>query len=52
MPGGDSITAANHLYNVAKPDGLTIGGVSKALPFVQLLKVGGMKFDLAKFAWT
>lgn len=51
MPGGDSITAANYLYNVVKPDGLTIGGMSKALPFVQLLKVGGMKFDLAKFAW-
>ncbi|MFB3883779.1 MAG: Bug family tripartite tricarboxylate transporter substrate binding protein [Thermodesulfobacteriota bacterium] len=51
MPGGDSITATNHLYNVAKPDGLTIGGVSKTLPFVQLLKVGGMKFDLTKFAW-
>jgi tripartite-type tricarboxylate transporter receptor subunit TctC len=51
MPGGDSITAANHLYNVAKPDGLTIGGVSKTLPFVQLLKVGGIKFDLNRFAW-
>src|SRR6184192_1237108 len=25
MPGGNSIIAANHMYNVAKPDGLTIG---------------------------
>src|SRR6184192_1705281 len=25
MPGGNSIIAANHMYNVARPDGLTIG---------------------------
>src|SRR2546426_2503930 len=25
MPGAGSLTAANHIYNVAKPDGLTIG---------------------------
>ena len=25
MPGAGSIIAANHVYNVAKPDGLTVG---------------------------
>ena len=25
MPGAGSMTAANYVYNVAKPDGLTIG---------------------------
>ena len=25
MPGGNSMIAANQLYNLAKPDGLTIG---------------------------
>lgn len=25
MPGANSIISANHLYSVAKPDGLTIG---------------------------
>ena len=26
VPGAASLIAANHVYNVAKPDGLTIGG--------------------------
>jgi tripartite-type tricarboxylate transporter receptor subunit TctC len=51
MPGGDSIIAANQLYRAAKPDGLTIGGLSKSLPFAQLLKVEGMRFDIMKFPW-
>lgn len=51
MPGGGSIIAANHLYSVSKPDGLTIGLVNKSLSFTQLLKVEGVKFDLNKFSW-
>lgn len=51
MPGADSMIAANYLYNVAKPDGLTIGAFNRGLVFAQLLKGEGVKFDLTKFAW-
>src|SRR5919108_6304490 len=51
MPGANSIIAANHVYAVAKPDGLTIGTFNRNLPIAQLTKVDGVKFDMAKFAW-
>ena len=51
MPGAQSMIAANYLYNIAKPDGLTIGTFDRGLPFAQLLKMDGVKFDLPKFAW-
>lgn len=51
MPGANSIIGANHLYSVAKPDGLTIGTFNNALTTAQLTKVEGVKFDLTKFAW-
>jgi tripartite-type tricarboxylate transporter receptor subunit TctC len=52
MPGANSIIAANHVYAVAKPDGLTIGTFNRNLPIAQLTKVEGVKFDMAKFAWV
>src|ERR671935_459976 len=51
MPGGNSIIAANQVYNVAKPDGLTIGTFNRNLPIAQLTRVAGVKFDITKFAW-
>src|SRR3954471_12692288 len=51
MPGGNSIIAANHMYNVAKPDGLTIGTFNRNLPIAQLTHVEGVKYDMTKFAW-
>ena len=51
MPGGNSIIAANHVYNVAKPDGLTIGTFNRNLPIAQLTKVQGVKYDMTKFQW-
>src|SRR5262245_26578498 len=51
MPGGNSIIAANHMYNVAKPDGLTIGTFNRNLPIAQLTRVSGVKFDMMQFAW-
>src|SRR5687768_5291612 len=51
MPGANSIIAANHIYNVAKPDGLTIGTFNRNLPIAQLTKVAGVKFDITKFQW-
>jgi tripartite-type tricarboxylate transporter receptor subunit TctC len=51
MPGANSIIGANHVYNVAKPDGLTIGTFNRNLPLAQLTRVEGVKFDITKFAW-
>ena len=51
MPGAQSMIAANYLYNIARPDGLTIGTFDRGLPFAQLLKMSGVKYDLAKFVW-
>jgi len=51
MPGANSIIAANHVYNVAKPDGLTIATFNRNLPIAQLTGVPGVKFDMTKFAW-
>ncbi len=51
MPGGGSIIAANYVYGVAKPDGLTIGSINPALYFNQLAGRQEVKFDWAKFNW-
>jgi tripartite-type tricarboxylate transporter receptor subunit TctC len=52
MGGASSIIAANHIYNAAKPDGLTIGTLNRAIPFAQLIKLEGVKFDVTKYAWV
>jgi tripartite-type tricarboxylate transporter receptor subunit TctC len=51
MPGAASLIAANHVYNVAKPDGLTIGAIYPALYFDQLIKKPEAKYDWAKWQW-
>ena len=51
MPGANSIIAANHVYNVVKPDGLTVATFNRNLPIAQLTGVQGVKFDMTKFAW-
>jgi len=51
MPGGGSMIAANYVYGVAKPDGLTIASINPALYFNQLAKRNEVRFDWAKFNW-
>ncbi|HXG52915.1 MAG TPA: tripartite tricarboxylate transporter substrate-binding protein [candidate division Zixibacteria bacterium] len=51
MPGAGGIVAANYLYNIARPDGLTIGAFNPALYFDQLIKRDEVKFDWGKFTW-
>ena len=51
MPGGGSITAANYVYSIAKPDGLTLGAVTAPIYFAQLLGRKEVQFDWAKFTW-
>ncbi len=51
MPGAASMIAANHLTNVTKPDGLTIGAIFPALYFDQVIGRSEVKFDWSKFIW-
>jgi tripartite-type tricarboxylate transporter receptor subunit TctC len=51
MPGASGMIGANHVYNIAKPDGLTIGAINRVTSSAQLLKVEGVKFDMLKFSW-
>ena len=52
MPGAGSMIAANHLYSVAAPDGLTIGAIFPALYFDQIVGRKEVKYDWAKFVWV
>src|SRR4026208_2206722 len=51
MPGVASMVAANYIYEVAKPDGLTIGSIQPALYFDQLVGRKEVQFDWKKFTW-
>jgi tripartite-type tricarboxylate transporter receptor subunit TctC len=51
MPGAGSVIAANYVYNLAKPDGLTLGAILPAIYFDQLVKRQEVQFDWAKFTW-
>ena len=51
MPGAGSKIAANHLYNLAKPDGLTLAMFNPSLYIEQLIGQKEVKFDWNKFAW-
>lgn len=51
MPGAAHIIGANYVYNIAKPDGLTIGAFQPGIAFGQLFKAEGVKFDIRKYSW-
>jgi tripartite-type tricarboxylate transporter receptor subunit TctC len=51
MPGGGGLVGANYLYNVAKPDGLTILAVSRANYLDQMVGRPEVKADFRKFNW-
>jgi tripartite-type tricarboxylate transporter receptor subunit TctC len=51
MAGASSMIAVNHLYAVAKPDGLTLGFIAAALYFDQLIGRKEAQFDWSKFNW-
>jgi len=51
MPAAGSLVAANYLYNVAKPDGLTIGAVIPGIYTDQLIGRKEVQFDWARFNW-
>jgi tripartite-type tricarboxylate transporter receptor subunit TctC len=51
VPGAASLIAANQVYNIAKPDGLTLAALFPALYFDQLVKKPEVKYDWAKWNW-
>jgi tripartite-type tricarboxylate transporter receptor subunit TctC len=51
MPAAGGIGAANHLYSIAAPDGLTFGVFQNTVTLNQLGKMSGVKFDVRKFGW-
>ncbi len=51
MTGAGGLILANHLYKVAKPDGLTIGHFIGYLVFNQVLGEPGIEFDAGKFVY-
>lgn len=51
MPGAGGLISANHLFKVAKPDGLTIGHFVGGQFLQQLLGKPGIEFDALKFEY-
>ncbi|TMB68518.1 MAG: hypothetical protein E6J54_17740 [Deltaproteobacteria bacterium] len=51
VAGAASLIAANQVYSLSKPDGLTLGAIYPALYFEQLVKRPEVKFEWAKFNW-
>ena len=52
MPGAGHMIAANYIYAVAKPDGLTLGAINAGLYFEQLVGRAEVKFDWPKYTWV
>lgn len=52
MPGAGSLIAANHVYKVARPDGLTMGHFIGGLFLGQVLGQKGVEFDARKFEFV
>ena len=51
MTGAGGLVAANYLYRLAKPDGLTIGHFSGDLLLGQVLARPGVEFDARRFEY-
>jgi tripartite-type tricarboxylate transporter receptor subunit TctC len=52
MPGAGSLIAANYLYKVANPDGLTIGNFIGSVLMGQVLGQKGIEFDARRFEYV
>jgi tripartite-type tricarboxylate transporter receptor subunit TctC len=51
MAGAGSVIAVNHVFNVAKPDGLTVAMPLNSVYVDQLVGRKEVQFDLRKFHW-
>jgi tripartite-type tricarboxylate transporter receptor subunit TctC len=52
MPGGGSLTAANHIFNVAPKDGTVIGIIARDATLAPLSGMRGARFDPLKMTWV
>ena len=52
MTGAGSLLAANHIFKVAKPDGLTFGHFSGGFAYSQVMGQPGIEFDVRKFVFV
>lgn len=51
MPGAGSVIATNYVYNVAKPDGLTVGMPTQQIYMGEFVGNSEVKFQMRKFHW-
>ena len=51
MPGGGGRKAANHIYNTARPDGLTIGNLLGGAVISAVLGAPGVNYDVDRFIY-
>ena len=51
MPGGGGLIAANYMFNVSKPDGLTIGHILWTIPQMEFLGIPAVRYRSLDFEW-
>ena len=51
MPAGGGLAAANHIYNVASPDGTVIGAMQNTVPFEPFFNNKQAQFDATRLNW-
>jgi tripartite-type tricarboxylate transporter receptor subunit TctC len=51
MPGGGSLVAANHVFNIAPKDGSTLALIAPTIPLEERLGVANVKLKTAAFNW-
>ena len=51
MPGGGSLVAANHIFNVAPKDGTVLGLIVPTAPLEERLGATNVRFKAAQFNW-
>src|ERR671912_2401158 len=51
MTGASGIIAANHLYKIGNPEGLTIGAWAAPLVLQQIMRNEAVQFDARKFGY-
>ena len=52
MDGGGGRKATNHIFNTARPDGLTIGNVGSSLITSAVLGEIGVQYDIDKLRFA
>lgn len=52
MPGAGSISASNHLYNVAPKDGSVFALLQREMLIANLISPQNVRFDITKLSWV